>query len=301
MNKEEFLRTLREKLSILDEKEMEDILSEYEQHIDMKTAGAMTEEEAIADFGDPDDLAADILEAYHVRSDYARENTSKNGKEGLKEWAADLGERVKSRLNTLQNRCVESFKNFCTFWKRILEQRFGESRKEKTDRNHEDKTDAEVFCGERVKAERTRTAAGAESRKGDFACRMERRGFFGTLWHGLSSGIRGFAAACRKFLEWCIKIGIWCAKWMWNVGWIMVGGMMGIGACFCLFGLGVLLMLSVQGYPVSGVTISMAGVSLCAVSLTGLPFTFLIGAGKKSRKKEKDQVIILKAEEEEHA
>ncbi|MFR3251901.1 MAG: DUF1700 domain-containing protein [Eisenbergiella sp.] len=71
MNKEEFLRILRERLSILDDREMEDILSEYEQHIDMKTAGAMSEEEAIADFGNVDDLAADILEAYHVRSDYA--------------------------------------------------------------------------------------------------------------------------------------------------------------------------------------------------------------------------------------
>ena len=90
MSKEEFLRILREKLSILDEKEMEDILNEYEQHIDMKTAGAMTEEEAIADFGNLDDLAADILEAYHVRSDYAKESASS----GAGTW-----ERLKGRLD----------------------------------------------------------------------------------------------------------------------------------------------------------------------------------------------------------
>ena len=61
MSKEEFLRILREKLSILDEKEMEDILNEYEQHIDMKTAGAMTEEEAIADFGNLDGVLRRIF------------------------------------------------------------------------------------------------------------------------------------------------------------------------------------------------------------------------------------------------
>lgn len=49
MNKAEFLHILRERLSILDENELEDILSEYEQHIDLKAAGTMTEEAAIAD------------------------------------------------------------------------------------------------------------------------------------------------------------------------------------------------------------------------------------------------------------
>ena len=49
---------------------LRDILSEYEQHIDMKVKSGLSEEEAIADFGSLPELTAEILEAYHVRADY---------------------------------------------------------------------------------------------------------------------------------------------------------------------------------------------------------------------------------------
>ena len=54
-------------------------MEEYEQHIDMKVQRGLTEEEAIADFGNVKELTAEILEAYHVRGDYAsvREDTGK--------------------------------------------------------------------------------------------------------------------------------------------------------------------------------------------------------------------------------
>lgn len=66
MNKQEFLNELQSRIRILEEAEQQDILAEYAQHIDLRTAGGLSEEEAIRDFGNPEELAAEILEAYHV-------------------------------------------------------------------------------------------------------------------------------------------------------------------------------------------------------------------------------------------
>ena len=70
MNKTEFLDELKNCLAVLEEKEQRDILEEYTQHIDIKMERGLSEEEAIGDFGDLGQLAAEILEAYHVNPDY---------------------------------------------------------------------------------------------------------------------------------------------------------------------------------------------------------------------------------------
>ena len=66
MNKEMFLKELQDRLAVLEESERQDILAEYAQHIELRTAGGLTEEAAIQDFGDLDQLTAEILGAYHV-------------------------------------------------------------------------------------------------------------------------------------------------------------------------------------------------------------------------------------------
>ena len=63
MNKEGFLKELESHLRVLDDKEQQDILDEYAQHIDLKMKSGLSEEEAIRDFGNIGELAADILEA----------------------------------------------------------------------------------------------------------------------------------------------------------------------------------------------------------------------------------------------
>ena len=70
MDKNTFMRELERSLSVLQESELRDILSEYEQHIDMKVKSGLSEEQAIADFGSIPELTAEILEAYHVRADF---------------------------------------------------------------------------------------------------------------------------------------------------------------------------------------------------------------------------------------
>ena len=72
MTREEFFAKLDARLSILNEKERKDIIDEYISHIDFKIQDGKTEAQAIADFGDIDELAAEILEAYHIDNTAAK-------------------------------------------------------------------------------------------------------------------------------------------------------------------------------------------------------------------------------------
>ncbi len=69
MNKIEFEAYLRNSLSILQGSEINEIVSEYLQHIDLKIAEGATEEEAIKDFGDLDELVSDLLDAYKINQE----------------------------------------------------------------------------------------------------------------------------------------------------------------------------------------------------------------------------------------
>ncbi len=72
MTKNEFFKYLDKRLSVLNEKEREDIKSEYSQHIDMKIQSGKSEEEAIKDFGDIESFVDDILSAYNVDPNYRK-------------------------------------------------------------------------------------------------------------------------------------------------------------------------------------------------------------------------------------
>ena len=67
MKKEEFLKRLKKRLNILEEKEVEDIIKEYEGYIEEKMEAGSTEEEAVEAFGDVDELADELLKAYKVK------------------------------------------------------------------------------------------------------------------------------------------------------------------------------------------------------------------------------------------
>ena len=90
MDKNTFMRELERSLSVLQESELRDILSEYEQHIDMKVKSGLSEEEAIADFGSIPELTAEILEAYHVRADFGPGQRDGDGwraaEDGQNDW-----------------------------------------------------------------------------------------------------------------------------------------------------------------------------------------------------------------------
>ena len=69
MLKSEFLELLNQKLSLINDKEREDIILEYGTYIDDKIANGVSEEEAVAGFGDVDELAKEILSAYKINTD----------------------------------------------------------------------------------------------------------------------------------------------------------------------------------------------------------------------------------------
>ena len=69
MLKSEFLDLLNQKLSLINDKEKEDIILEYGTYIDDKIASGVSEEDAVAGFGDVDELAKEILSAYKINTD----------------------------------------------------------------------------------------------------------------------------------------------------------------------------------------------------------------------------------------
>lgn len=72
MTKEQFVSILDRRLQVIDENERKDIIDEYVNHIDMRISEGKSEEEAIADFGDIDELIDEILAAYKI--DYKKVN-----------------------------------------------------------------------------------------------------------------------------------------------------------------------------------------------------------------------------------
>ena len=68
MKKEEFLNKLRKKLDVLEDKEIEDIISEYAGYIEEKVNRGLTEEEAVSELGDLNEIASDLLSAYKVNT-----------------------------------------------------------------------------------------------------------------------------------------------------------------------------------------------------------------------------------------
>lgn len=288
MNKTEFLHILREKLSILNENELQDILNEYEQHIDMKAAGAMTEEAAIADFGDIDELTADILEAYHVRADYVHNKETKK-KAGLTDEIAD------SISRTWQN-----FVNACKRgWKRFL------SGLEKTGRSFrkgliqcgnafsslfrgkkpEKKPPGTAVMKNTVKEKKKLFAAGG-GRHEEKRDKMEREKRI-TLFSALGAMCRGCAAAV-----------VWCVKALWNIFCACFGFMIGIFACICIFMLGTLLVLLALGYPFMGIMLGVLGLTMCTCSAAVFCCTLIIRSKKRVEKPEDKEMDETEREEE---
>ncbi|MBE6154797.1 MAG: DUF1700 domain-containing protein [Firmicutes bacterium] len=75
MNKKDFLNLLRKKLNILEDSEIEDILSEYEGFIDEKLSIGLTEEEAVSELGDINEITKDLLAVYKIKSPTDTTNT----------------------------------------------------------------------------------------------------------------------------------------------------------------------------------------------------------------------------------
>lgn len=97
MNKKEFIKLLEQKLKILDENELKDIINEYKDTIDEKVKHGKSEEAAVKDFGDIDELSKEILKVYKINPKYDTEEE----KIDVKEVIGDFESWVKRSSKTL--------------------------------------------------------------------------------------------------------------------------------------------------------------------------------------------------------
>lgn len=309
MNKAEFISELGERLAVLTEDEQRDILDEYEQHIDIKVMRGMSEEAAIADFGRIEELAADILEAYHVRADYAFVERKGRGSFGgifpkrtasgndsiRSEDPGSDAEDAEERASGIMGWLNRGYEAVWRGMKRIGHGSLHFCRKlgrsicsgvEKTGKLFRSAAaELAAFCRrpfQKKEAEEAIPEAATEgleetNRKSDGKRTERKRRMKEKSGFGIGSMIAGFFCACMNAVVWCIR-------WMWNLFCIGAGLLFGFGSCIVIFSMGALVVLLVLGYPLTGITIAWLGLCLCMVSVTAGCFSLVV-SGKKKRKR----------------
>lgn len=249
MDKTGFLKELKQYLAILNEEEQKDIMDEYVQHIDMKMERGMSEAEAIRDFGDIKELASRILEAYHVNPQYqtkkrmklaAREETPAAE---ITETGRQLWSKVKSFCKGI---CTGTAQGLAKGWSllckpfRLVRGRWRMARVRRMVKNQD--AAVSVQSTEHGEGVRRKNMAVGISR---MALRGIRKGFRGVFW-----------------------LAAWCIRWMWNLCLLFIALLTGGFMLFSLFGLGMLVVLLIQGYPLWGFTVGCLGLVLCMGALT---------------------------------
>lgn len=237
-NKESFLKELQNGLAVLEEAEQQDILAEYAQHIDLRVAGGLTEEEAIRDFGDISQLTAEILEAYHVNPGYGKKAAKpmpdprpalRKGAAGAGAWFRRWGGKIKGGVSWLGRSIAAAFRRMGAGVKGLF-RRPGAS----------DIREEEMAVKPLEKQEK----------------REERRVRAGDTARRAGSGVKRFCLAVVRLA--------------WNLALLLCAvpfAVLGLAALVCL---GLLLVLLVQGYPLAGAALVCLGGLACCVGLLGL-------------------------------
>jgi len=266
-NKEWFLKELQARLAVLEEAEQQDILAEYAQHIDLRVAGGLTEEEAIRDFGDLDQLVAEILGAYHVRPTYQQAGAKKrlpNPWPAIRRGAARVGgffqrlgggiaggfRRAWSAVRSWPGRISARLK---------LNEDFFEAEAERAEEDlAETVRETEEMASEPAAEEAALNAEPAAEREEETVSETKKTagGAVGRFFRRLG---RGVWRLCRgtAWLAWNLFL-LLCA--------LPFGGL-GLAALVCL---GTLAVLLIQGYPLIGVTLCCLGGTACCVGILGL-------------------------------
>lgn len=263
MNKEAFLAKLREYLGILEDGEQDDILEEYAQHIDMKMQKGLSEEEAICDFGPMEELAAQILEAYHVKPQFSEKGKSISfPKPKFKIESVDAKDGETSAKKTL-----DWLKEKATAIAHSIRNAFSWVGRK-----------CRAFGGWLTKPfRREKSADGSENQvteRGTKEMGKQVNGCFSAMGKGIVSLWR-----C------CCNFCIWFLKLIWNLGWLMFSLLCALVGMIVLVGFGAILILLFQGYPFFGIFLISLGGILCSYALSCGAFSLLI------REKEIEKVI----------
>jgi len=304
MDKKTFINELKTALSVLQEDELNDIINEYEQHIDMKMKNGLSEDEAIADFGSLSELTADILEAYHVRADYAGgrkkaflPNDKAAGKELLQQTGKTCkaaGEKAAHGLRGLGAWLL----GILVFWKQAalgtwkkLSGRWQERKRKRLEAADVGDSDASVKKPLSLTSAPSRLMPpGRASREKKPAGRQLGRSLSSLLHWGIS-----FIGNCFRLF---LRTALWCIRTAWNVCWIGFSLFCAGFGLLSLFLFGLLTVLWLQHYPLAGVTVGCLGLVCCFFSAAGLGLTLV---RRKKKPETKTSLPELETEAEPNA
>lgn len=309
MNKQVFLEELRRYLSVLEDQEQEDIIEEYSQHIDMKLQKGLSEEDAIRDFGSMKELAAEILEAYHVKPEFGKQETGFHLPEFVKGKAAGNGQGFRHMGNFLKEKSVAVVRGMRTgfLWmgRKCREFAGWLVKPYQRYKNRKEEIAASEDCGGCPQADGMvmpqRTSGQApvgirkeKSGKEDTKGRKGTADMVGSVGKFFRKAGNGIASAFGWFLTVCL----WGLRLMWNAAWLFFALFCAIMVMFVLAGLGAMLVLLVQGYPLVGLSLIALGGILCFGSLAVWAYSMIIRKKTVGKKKEGGAAIQGKETEQ---
>lgn len=258
MTKEDFLIHLEKRLQILKQKEREDILGEYAQHIELKMLNGLSGEEAIRDFGDLDELAREILDAYNVDPEFGRgekyDTMMVMGEIGKK--AEEAGRKAGNGLASLGRSFLGLIRRLAASCKRgILKLVHRLTFRNAADRNVRGISDGTRRLGLLIRQK----GGGDVQKRSDRSMRI----------------VVGNAG--RKFVHFIILMLSVC----WKLCVAVFLAPFVFGSALALIGTGVLIVMVVLGYPLVGILIMTAGALACGVSLVWFVWELAFGRRKE--------------------
>lgn len=276
MNKTEFLNELEKKIRVLDKKEINDILAEYSQHIDMRMESGLSEDEAIKDFGDMNELAGEILEAYHVNPEFDKELNDKQ--EGIGKKAEALAEEITSSvggpLKKLFLKCKELIIRFFNWIKQFVSKIkssekvvFINTMKKKNTEEQPAETDGDVLDNDNAQTDKKKRTFFKKSEK-----KKENKK---DIKAAAGRQIKKTKGRCRRliggFIALCVSvIAILCLI------------PTTIAMLFAVFGLGISVIMMFSGYPMAGIFVMLLGASVASIALWLLLASF-VGIRRKKK------------------
>ena len=298
MSKEAFLTELAGHLKVLEEREQQDILDEYAQHIDMKIQNGMSEEEAIGDFGPVKELAAEILEAYHVNPEYG--DSSRRGKIDFESAASTAEQGIRSAggfLKKAGKKLGQWISEVCAWIGKPFHRK-------SMGKPVEQPEGAESTVGQETAAD----SAASEKSTAGYSPAASRKAYTGSeqgilgkfigfcrdILKGCGRLIGSAVRILRKLLVWilhiCWDLLRWGVRLCWNLFWFCGAICLALGTIAAIFCFGALLILCFQGYPLIGVTLMSLGGLLCGGALTCAAW------GLIRRKKTEEKTAVLENE-----
>lgn len=281
MDKEAFLTELRVSLHVLNENELTDIIEEYEQHIDLKVQKGLSEEQAIADFGNIKDLINGIMDAYHLRIDEAAEgsriDSNKSQPDSDSEWESTNERIFETSTERLKKYLpiVERFKSLITWMKDGMKWIWGHIVLFfgwiKTGLRFRSVDNAEKEVKTRVKVKRSSMEKEQNcTNAADTGIKS-----FGSKWKkGCTVKLKSIGRCFGAFVNWTLNIMTFWIRVFWNSMLVCIAGTIGILGLVTVYISGICSVLVFQGYPIAGITIGCFGMVLSLFSCMAFVWSF---------------------------